>query len=580
MKILNEKDKLTQYDVDRAKALLDVEKARMALEDARNNKTKMRLRRDSQGNYSYQYVADDDEVSKLKQEIDGLYNALYNFDLNRYKENLDQAYSMWEEMQSKIYDIYQDTTLSEEQRNQKIALLQEQYGELINGIIAENEVIRLNLQESTYIELDRMYGENITHFENMTLAQQELVYLLAGDSVAAYEAMSQAQQAIIADLCGFTLAEFTALSDEEKRIYLDLIQGYQNLADSERDILEGQIVPQWNSGVQNMVNTITAQGGLLPTCQDAFNKMQQAVRDLGSAIDTTLANAGKDFEDLTSVQDDTILTTQNMITAMGDLTTAYGNQLTECRKVIDGLKDLQREYGNAEVAAKNAAKAANEYQIAANKKDANEATVNSPSSNTQPANNTPAPTPAPQQTGPQGNGSVDVGDTVTYTGGYYYTSSGGGSKGKRGIGKQVRVTQIAPGAKYPIHVYSTDSAYGWLTKEQLSGYDTGGYTGEWDNSGRLALLHQKELVLNATDTENMLAAVEIIRSITDSIGSGMLSRLASLNASAVGFNANNTETIEQNVHIEASFPNVKDSREIENALNNLVNTASQRVHTK
>ena len=163
---------------------------------------------------------------------------------------------------------------------------------------------------------------------------------------------------------------------------------------------------------------------------------------------------------------------------------------------------------------------------------------------------------------------------------YYYTSSGGGSKGKRGIGKQVRVTQIAPGAKYPIHVYSTDSAYGWLTKEQLSGYDTGGYTGEWDNSGRLALLHQKELVLNATDTENMLAAVEIIRSITDSIGSGMLSRLASLNASAVGFNADNTETIEQNVHIEASFPNVKDSREIENALNNLVNTASQRVHTK
>ena len=578
--VLRNKDKLTEYDLERAEKKYEIALKQIALEEAQQNKSQLRLRRDSQGNYTYQYVADDDEVSKLKQEIDDLYNALYNFDLNRYKENLDQAYSMWEEMQSKIYDIYQDTTLSEEQRNQKIALLQEQYGELINGIVAENEVIRLNLQESTYIELDRMYGENITHFENMTLAQQELVYLLAGDSVAAYEAMSQAQQAIIADLCGFTLAEFTALSEEEQRIYLDLVQGYQNLADSEKDILEGQIVPQWNSGVQNMVTTITAQGGLLPTCQDAFDKMQQAVKDLGAAIDTTLANAGKDFEDLTSVQDDTILTTQNMITAMGDLTTAYGNQLTECRKVIDGLKDLQREYGNAEVAAKNAAKAANEYQIAANKKAANDATVNSPSSNTQPASNTPATTSTPQHTGPQGNGNPDIGDTVTYTGGYYYTSSNGGSKGKRGIGKQVRITQIAPGARYPIHVYSTDSAYGWLTKEQLSGYDTGGYTGEWDSSGRLALLHQKELVLNATDTQNMLAAVEIIRSITDSIGSNMLSRLASLNASAAGFNSSNTETIEQNVHIEANFPNVKDSKEIENALNNLVNTASQRVHTK
>ena len=572
---LKNKDKLTEYDLERAEKKYEIALKQIALEEAQQNKSQLRLRRDSQGNYRYEYVADDDEVSKLKQEIDSLYNALYNFDLDRYKENLEQAYDAWEEMQSKIYDIYQDTTLSEEQRNQKIALLQEQYGELINSIVAENEVIKLNLQESTYIELNRMYGENISHFEEMTLAQQELVNMLAGDSVAAYQTMSQEQQAIIAELCGFTLAEFTALSEEEQRIYLDLIQGYQNLADSEKDILEGQIVPQWTSGVQNMVDTIAGEGGLFPTCKDAFEQMDKAVEDLSKEMGTVLDDAEKDLTDLTTAQDDTILTTQNMITAMGDLTTAYGNQLAECKKVIDGLHDLQKEYREAEKAAKDMAIAANAYRTQEQKKAANETTVNSPS-----GNNTPAPAPAPQHRGPQGNGNPDVGDTVTYTGGYYYTSSNGGIKGKRGIGKQVRITQIANGARYPIHVYSTDSAYGWLKKEQLSGYDTGGYTGEWDNSGRLALLHQKELVLNATDTQNMLAAVEIIRSITDTIGSGMLNRLASLNASAVGFNANNAETIEQNVHIEASFPNVKDSREIEDALNNLVNTASQRVHTK
>ena len=60
-------------------------------------------------------------------------------------------------------------------------------------------------------------------------------------------------------------------------------------------------------------------------------------------------------------------------------------------------------------------------------------------------------------------------------------------------------------------------------------YKTGGYTGNWpvtaysgmytgewdgpntDSNGRLAVLHQKELVLNATDTENILDAVKIIR---------------------------------------------------------------------
>ena len=35
------------------------------------------------------------------------------------------------------------------------------------------------------------------------------------------------------------------------------------------------------------------------------------------------------------------------------------------------------------------------------------------------------------------------------------------------------------------------------------------------------------------------------------------------------------QTLEQKVHIDATFPNVKDAKEIEAALNNLVNVASQ-----
>ena len=40
------------------------------------------------------------------------------------------------------------------------------------------------------------------------------------------------------------------------------------------------------------------------------------------------------------------------------------------------------------------------------------------------------------------------------------------------------------------------------------------------------------------------------------------------------------EALEQNVHIEASFPNVSDHNEIEEALNNLINRASQYAHRK
>ena len=39
-----------------------------------------------------------------------------------------------------------------------------------------------------------------------------------------------------------------------------------------------------------------------------------------------------------------------------------------------------------------------------------------------------------------------------------------------------------------------------------------------------------------------------------------------------------SDTLEQNVHIEASFPNVQNSKEIEDAFNNLVNIASQHAY--
>ena len=47
------KKKLTQYDVDRANALYDIKLKEIALEEAQQNKSQMRLRRDSSGNYSY-----------------------------------------------------------------------------------------------------------------------------------------------------------------------------------------------------------------------------------------------------------------------------------------------------------------------------------------------------------------------------------------------------------------------------------------------------------------------------------------------------------------------------------------------
>ena len=129
----------------------------------------------------------------------------------------------------------------------------------------------------------------------------------------------------------------------------------------------------------------------------------------------------------------------------------------------------------------------------------------------------------------------------------------------------------------------------WVKKESISGYDTGGYTGDWKSSeGRLAFLHQKELVLNAKDTENMLKMLDISRSMTSvisSVSNKIKDMMYQIDKANYIRNMNSrtqlqdvSNQLEQKVHIEATFPNVSQSHEIEDAFNNLINIAAQRAY--
>lgn len=117
--------------------------------------------------------------------------------------------------------------------------------------------------------------------------------------------------------------------------------------------------------------------------------------------------------------------------------------------------------------------------------------------------------------------------------------------------------------------------------QDIDSYDTGGYTGNWGNSGKLAMLHSKELVLNANDTANMLTAVQITRAMLDTID--LNARQASFglgNLVASGIKDEKDNTLKQEVSIVAQFPNVQDHNEIEEAFSNLINHASQYANRR
>ncbi|MEN7437563.1 phage tail tape measure protein, partial [Bacillus velezensis] len=56
---------------------------------------------------------------------------------------------------------------------------------------------------------------------------------------------------------------------------------------------------------------------------------------------------------------------------------------------------------------------------------------------------------------------------------------------------------------------------GNTTGKKISSFETGGYTGTGLGAGKLAILHDKELILNKTDTKNMLETVKHVRNLSD-----------------------------------------------------------------
>lgn len=118
-------------------------------------------------------------------------------------------------------------------------------------------------------------------------------------------------------------------------------------------------------------------------------------------------------------------------------------------------------------------------------------------------------------------------------------------------------------------------------KDNPAAFDTGGYTGKWGDIGKLAVLHEKELILNENDTSNFLKAINMSKVILDMIETN--AKYASMGLGQITPTVVKEETqevLEQMVHITAEFPGVQDRNEIEEAFKTLINTSSQYANRK
>ncbi len=497
--ILKNKQKITQYDIDRAEKLLQVEQARIALEDMRSAKTTLRLKRDSQGNYSYEYHADNDAIAQAEDDLAAAQNELYNFDKAAYQTNLNELYDLWQEFLQKYKDINLDASLSDEERQERLDELTQTYGDRINLRLEQNTGIRNNLYESAFQEYTNLYENNLQNFDQMLNS-------------------------------------------------------------------EGGMVPMWTSGIQQMADKMTAQGGFLPVCQQALAQVEEETNRWKEKIEETAEVAGVKLDEIGQGVDQTKDKFENLIEANDELLNRFTLEeqaAAELKNYLDNLVEgyaqVYNEAANAvsqlynfvyaqEEAAASAQATASAYENMINRiQAANAAYIANPYQST-----------------------VSVGGDSGSGGGGSGSGSGSSSDLNSSISDEQKKRRIRGGV-------GTGRAGGGGVN-YMAIMATGGYTGEWNSDeGKVAMLHEKELVLNQKDTENLLNTITLLRSMINDVGISTMSRMENIKNKSLFGSEPSKESIEQNVKIDANFPNVNSKREIEEAFSDLVNLAAQKV---
>lgn len=159
-----------------------------------------------------------------------------------------------------------------------------------------------------------------------------------------------------------------------------------------------------------------------------------------------------------------------------------------------------------------------------------------------PKNTAPVPSKKPEPPKPQRQHSVKAGDTLWDLAQQFY-------------GNPFKWTTIAQANKNP------DPYKLQIGQKLIIPFKSGGYTGNWSgDEGKIAMLHKKELVLNAEQTQHILSSAKIM----DSVMKAMPKMKMSNNMNLVGEGNSSQSVVIQNMSLE--FDNFKGTKENANQM--------------
>lgn len=538
LEYLRTKTNLSEYDVAYAQAQLEILKQQIALEEAQANKSQMKLRRDSQGNYNYVYTANEDNVKSAQEGLLDAQNNAYNISKDQMKQVQEDFFSAFQQTKQLLSEVFADTTLSVQERTDKMTAIIENFVQYLNMTGEQLSTSQANLLESFYGMVDSLNSENAGSLQEI----------------------------------------------------------YNKLKDGSTDAFDS-IDTRWNTTITTLLQN---KDKFAESMRDMQTKMEESLKQYDTSVENASKIAKENIGDISGCLNGVKSSVDGLTDSFGLLTGKLQGYIEKIGGYSDKLKEYQKTFDSISQENGELRQTITDLQDQINKMKRQEA---------QGKNEGGIISTTPSGSSGKGNGKGDdgKGNTNNFGGsGYsrdelmkgvalaihnYGLRSGWGNDPDRSA-KLIKAygQDFANDVQNYIdywyehddnkHLYLDPSSIKF-TSTNLVGYDTGGYTGNWsDGSGKLALLHSKEIVLNASDTQNILKAVESVRAMTAAMkGATLAEAVGSISSIGKSIETANSK-VDQNVNITAEFPNATSADEIREAILGLNNQVLHYTHRK
>ena len=162
-------NEMSEYDLEVLKNKVELEKARLALDEAKNAKSTVTLSRDQNGNWGYVYTAEEDKVAQAEQAYE---DKLYEYQ-KANKEYIDDLQAMVVEAQSNMVSALAELDVNDPHYEEQRKSIIDSYMQTVAYVKEQMQSALGNQEDSRLIALERYDISMINlknNFEDLSLS--------------------------------------------------------------------------------------------------------------------------------------------------------------------------------------------------------------------------------------------------------------------------------------------------------------------------------------------------------------------------------------------------------------------------